>query len=187
MSISVAIVAFGKTSTANIVSILVQLGISYRIVLAHELPICKYTHIILTGGPKYVTRYEYYRLPQWIIESDKPVLGICYGMTLIAHAIGGTVQSLTQHDHGPAEVTEIIEDCQLITTRWMNRHYEIHTVPKSFHVTGVTTDNHIAAFTDYRKWWGCQYHPESVSYRDIDIFLRFLYYDKSYKSYKSPT
>lgn len=182
MPILVAVVAFGKTSTANIVNILVQLGISYRIVLAHELPTCKYTHIILTGGPKYVTRYEYYRLPQWITDSDCPVLGICYGMTLIAHAVGATVQQLSEHEHGPTEVTEIIDGRQLITTRWMNRHYRISDVPKAFHVTGVTTDNHIASFTDYRKWWGCQYHPESVRYRDRNIFARFLHYNAFHKS-----
>lgn len=180
--ILVALVAFGKTSTANIVNILVQLGISYRIVLAHELPNCKYTHIILTGGPKYVTRYEDYRLPQWILDTDRPVLGVCYGMTLIARALGGNVQRLVEHEHGPSEVTEIIEGRQLTTTRWMNRHYRVDTVPESFRVTGVTIDNDIASFTDHRKWWGCQYHPESVRYHDSEIFSRFLYYNSFHSS-----
>lgn len=177
MKILVALVAFGKTSTINIVNILVRLGISYRIVLADEIPTCDYTHIILTGGPKYVTKYEDYRLPQWILDSDQPVLGICYGMTLIAHAVGGNVERLVQHEHGPFEVTEIIGGCQLTITRWMNRHYRVHSLPQTIRVTGVTNDNSIASFTDHRKWWGCQYHPESVHYHDSEIFSRFLYYN----------
>lgn len=173
-TILVAVVAFGKTSLSNIATILVQLGIPYRIVLAHEIPTFNYSHIILTGGPKYVTRYEDFTLPQWIISSNAPVLGICYGMTLIAKAVGGTVQRLPEKEYGVTEIVEIINGYQQTKLGWMNRHYEVISLPRSFRITGVTSNDDIASFTDHDKWWGLQYHPESVRYRDVETFRSFL-------------
>ena len=60
--------------------------------------------IILSGGPNSVYEPGAPGLPSWVLSSGLPVLGICYGMQLLAHEIGGTVASATEREYGPARV-----------------------------------------------------------------------------------
>ena len=170
----VALVMFGKTSSQRISRMLNRLRIDYRIVLPHETPSFQPSHIILSGSPKHVYEADHYPMPQWVLESASPVLGICYGMQLIAHTFGGTVGRMPILEKGGVEVTEIINKTQFSYTRWMNRYDQVISVPSPFHITGVTHRNHIAAFTDHNRWWAVQYHPESLRYSDTDVFRRFL-------------
>lgn len=174
----VALVAFGKLSTENIANTLDKLHVPYIIVLPYEVPTFHPTHIILSGGPKHVYESDHYPLPEWVINSDVPVLGICYGMQLIAHTFGGLVIRMDQKEVGPVEITELICSMgslqQITKCRWMHRYDQVISLPKMFNVTAVTQNNHIAAFTDGRKWWAVQYHPESPKYPTKRLFKRFL-------------
>jgi GMP synthase (glutamine-hydrolysing) len=148
--------------------------VTYRIVLPEEKPTFKPTHIILSGGPKHVYDQNHYSMPQWVLDSDCPVLGICYGMQLIAKTFGGNVIRMPEKEEGPVEVTEIINGVQSGHIRWMNRYDRVISVPGNFDITGVTDRDHIASFTDHRKWWAVQYHPESTKHGDITVLKRFL-------------
>lgn len=170
----VALVAFGRTSAEKISCSLNTLKIDYRIILPDETPNFQPTHIILSGGPKHVYEPDHYYLPKWIIDSNVPVLGICYGMQLIAHTFGGTVIRMSQKEEGPVEVTEIINNNQSTYIRWMNRYDQVTAIPNIFDITGVTHNNHIASFTDHIRWWAIQYHPESSKHGDLGVFRRFL-------------
>jgi GMP synthase (glutamine-hydrolysing) len=172
--IVVAVVNFGDKSTKGISETLEELGISHIIVAPQEIPFW-YTHIILSGGPKHVYASNYYKLPQWVIESKVPVLGICYGMQLIACSLGGNVVKMDTLEYGVKLVTEMIDGMIVTKNRWMNRNDRVCTVPRNFRIIGVTTNNkHIAVITDNKKWWGTQYHPEAEGYRDYKLFMRFL-------------
>lgn len=170
----VAIVFFGKESVAKIARCLDRLKVKYGIIYPGESPSFVPTHIILSGGPKHVYEMDHYSLPSWVINSSAPVLGICYGMQLIAKTFGGTVVRMKEIEKGPVEVTEIIGGRQVINHRWMNRYDQVAILPKIFHQTGVTDRNHIASFTDHRKYWAVQYHPESNKCGDITIISNFL-------------
>lgn len=175
----VALVSFGKLSTNNIASILYRLNVPYKIVLPHETPNFIPTHIILSGGTNNVCKSNYLSLPEWIINCECPVLGICYGMQLIAHTFGGIITKMLTKEKCAVEITEISETLQQTTkSRWMNRRNFMMNVPEQFDIIAVTKENHVAAFTDRKKWWGVQYHPESRKYEDLSLFKRFLYRTK---------
>ncbi len=174
----IALISFGVESTQKIAYFLNFQGIKYIILHPEDIPKFEPTHIILSGGPDHVYEKEHHSIPQWVINSSCPVLGICYGMQIIAHTFGGSVVSMLKLEKGPVEVTEIITDGksknQITELRWMNRYDQVVSVPNIFSVTGVTHKNHIAAFTDHKKWWAVQYHPESKKYGDKNIFRRFF-------------
>lgn len=170
----VAVVNFGSISTNGICNILMKLNIDYQIVLPDETISFNPTHIILSGGSKHVYNKDHYSIPKWVLDANVPVLGICYGMQLIAYTFGGVVRKMTKKEEGPAEITEIIDNNQVSSIRWMNREDQVLSVNNHFSITGVTNKNHIASFTDYDKWWAIQYHPESKKYRDLNVFRRFL-------------
>ena len=59
---------------------------------------------ILSGGPASVYEPGAPTLPAYVLKSGLPVLGICYGMQLLAHNLGGRVAPATAHEYGPAEI-----------------------------------------------------------------------------------
>ncbi|RME35481.1 MAG: GMP synthase (glutamine-hydrolyzing), partial [Thermoflexia bacterium] len=65
---------------------------------------------VLSGGPASVYEPGAPTLPAYVLESGLPVLGICYGMQLLAHALGGRVTSAPQREYGPASVELIHPD-----------------------------------------------------------------------------
>lgn len=173
----VALVSFGQLSTNKICDALNRLRVDYRVVLPGEIPAFEPTHIILSGSPKHVYNEDRHPLPEWVIRSPRPVLGICYGMQLIAYTFGGTVIRMSKREKGPVNVTEITPGAhprQVTNSRWMNRYDQVVSVPCSFDITAVTQNNHIAAFTDHVKWWGVQYHPEAPKHGDLRLIKNFL-------------
>ena len=65
--------------------------------------------IILSGGPNSVYDDDAPLAPQWVFQSGLPVLGICYGMQLMAHQLGGKVVPGTEREYGPARVSHSSE------------------------------------------------------------------------------
>ena len=170
----VAIIAFGELSGNKISHVFISLNINHQIILPYETPTFAPTHIILSGGPKHVYKSDHYPMPQWVLDSNNPVLGICYGMQLIAYTFGGIVIQMPEKESGLVPVTEIIDDKQVTHMKCMNRYDRVLMLPKEFSLTGITDRGHIATFTDFKRWWAVQYHPESIKYRDINVFRRFL-------------
>lgn len=119
---------------------------------------------ILSGGPN--SAYEAgapYILP-YILESDLPVLGICYGMQALTYALGGRVASAPHREYGPATVETIRENPLLPPGTypvWMSHGDRIEAAPPGF-VTLARSDNSpVAAIGDTaRGYYGVQFHPE---------------------------
>lgn len=174
----VAIVSFGGVSTQSISCALYRLGFEYKIVLPYEVPTFQPTHVILSGGDKHVYDIDHYPMPEWVINCNCPVLGICYGMQLIAHTFGGNVVRMDKKEKGPVNVTEFMMRSNVIRqdtdVRWMNRNDRVVKVPEGFDIIAVTDHDHIAGITDHNRWWGVQYHPEARHHGNLSLFKRFL-------------
>ncbi|MDR0935818.1 MAG: glutamine-hydrolyzing GMP synthase [Oscillospiraceae bacterium] len=126
---------------------------------ANSLAYFKPDGIILTGGPNSVYAEGSQRFDPEILNLGVPVLGICYGMQLIAHYSGGVVK--------PAEKSEFgVFDCTYKgnTIKALMSHGDcVTSLPEGFSVTGFTENCPIAAFENpAAKLYGMQFHPETA-------------------------
>lgn len=124
---------------------------------------------ILSGGPNSVYDPGAPSLPTYVLESGLPALGICYGMQLLAHALGGRVAPAPRREYGEAKLE--IEDCELWPdaiaqlrsplTVWMSHGDRIEALPPSFKVIARTAHSPIAGMADpARRLYAIQFHPE---------------------------
>ena len=70
-----------------------------------ELADANVAGIILSGGPASVYEAGAPKMPDWVLASGLPILGICYGMQLLADALGGSVEPAPHREYGPAKIT----------------------------------------------------------------------------------
>jgi len=122
---------------------------------------------ILSGGPSSVYEPDAPTLPAYVLESNLPVLGICYGMQLLAHNLGGRVALAQRREYGSAllQVTDL--GCPLFLETpfahqvWMSHGDRIETLPRGFSVVAQTDNAPIAAMAHPgRRLYGLQFHPE---------------------------
>src|SRR5579859_801260 len=121
--------------------------------------------IILSGGPNSVYDKDAPTLPKWVLDSGKPVLGICYGMQLLTHALGGIVAPARAREYGPAVVevstSPLFEGLPPSLDVWMSHGDRIEVVPKGWKTLAHTANSRHAAMGDeMRGYYGVQFHPE---------------------------
>jgi GMP synthase (glutamine-hydrolysing) len=122
---------------------------------------------VLSGGPASVYDDGAPRCPDEVFSSGVPVLGICYGMQLMAHQMGGRVAPAARREYGPAELRILdrdgIFDAVSETTRvWMSHGDRIEALPAGFRPLAETANSDCAAFGNDRGAIGLQFHPEVV-------------------------
>ncbi len=123
--------------------------------------------VILSGGPDSVGEPGAPTLNPQILKLGVPVLGICYGMQLLAHELGGGLAAATDREYGPAKLT-IAGDSPLFKgierepfTVWMSHGDRVTALPAGFAVTASTPTLDMAAMADDgRKIYAVQFHPE---------------------------
>lgn len=122
--------------------------------------------IILSGGPSSVYDTNAPLFNRELLGMGIPVLGLCYGMQLLAYLLGGEVKRFNRHEYGRAEL-EIIGNSPLLMGLdkkeqvWMSHGDSVITPPRGFDVIGRTEDCSIAAVGDEnQKLYGLQFHPE---------------------------
>ncbi len=138
--------------------------------------------IILSGGPGSVYDERPYLPDKRIFELGKPILGICYGLQIIAHMLGGKVAPAGEKEYGYAEL-EIIKDSPLFKNIprkfrvWMSHGDRVLSIPENFSVIARTANSPYAAISDEkRKIYGLQFHPEVVHTEyGTEIIRNFLY------------
>ncbi|HEY1011958.1 MAG TPA: glutamine-hydrolyzing GMP synthase [Herpetosiphonaceae bacterium] len=124
--------------------------------------------IILSGGPNSVYAEGAPQLPGWVVESGLPVLGICYGMQLQAHALGGSVEPAGEREFGPATITLTAESPLFAGTPaeqpvWMSHGDRLAALAPGWQPIAVSPNSPYAAAADEeRRWYGLQFHPEVV-------------------------
>ncbi|MEJ2709283.1 MAG: glutamine-hydrolyzing GMP synthase [Anaerolineales bacterium] len=119
---------------------------------------------ILSGGPASVYEPGAPQIPDYVLDSGLPILGICYGMQALTHALGGKVSSSTQREYGPARLHPtrtnplLPEEDQLV---WMSHGDRIEAPPPGFEKLAQSDNSPYAAIGDLeRAYFGVQFHPE---------------------------
>ncbi len=140
--------------------------------------------VILSGGPASVYEEGAPTMDKRIFELGVPVLGICYGMQLIAHLLGGKVERAPKREYGAAKL--IVDRTEGIFHRfargeaidvWMSHGDRVVSMPDGFENVGTSDNTAFAAVADpKRKMYGVQFHPEVVhTPRGSDVIASFLF------------
>jgi GMP synthase (glutamine-hydrolysing) len=138
--------------------------------------------IILSGGPDSVYEAGAPQVDPAIFALGVPVLGICYGMQIMAHALRGRVERVAQREFGPADLevtrpTPLFAGTPARQRVWMSHGDNILEPPRGFHSVARTANAPCAAMADEtRRLYGIQFHPE-VSHTEhgralLSAFLR---------------
>jgi GMP synthase (glutamine-hydrolysing) len=121
--------------------------------------------IVLSGGPSSVYDSTAPVCDPKVLQLDIPVLGICYGMQWLAHALGGKVEPAERREYGRAELaveksSKLFGDCPDRFTIWNSHGDHVVGLPEGFTVTG-RTDNAIGSAENVaKKLYGVEFHPE---------------------------
>ncbi len=124
--------------------------------------------IVLSGGPCSVYEDGAPIPDMKIFQLGIPVLGICYGMQLMAHALGGRVARSAKREFGHAELSvdndaDLLKGISRQTKVWMSHGDRIEKMPEDFSVIGHTANSPVAVMADgARKFFALQFHPEVV-------------------------
>ncbi len=138
--------------------------------------------IILSGGPQSVYESEALHPDPELFELGIPVLGICYGMQVLAHLLGGEVEASDRREYGRAEIdiaggSPLFEGLSSRETVWMSHGDRVGQPPSGFGVTASTANAPAVALADEeRRIYGIQFHPEvSHTVSGGEILRNFLY------------
>ncbi|MCC6944561.1 MAG: glutamine-hydrolyzing GMP synthase [Thermomicrobiales bacterium] len=150
-----------RVREANVYSELVPHDVPYERIQA-----LRPKGLILSGGPASVYEPGAPQLPDWIWDSGLPVLGICYGMQLIANGLGGRVAPADRREYGPAEL-EIVGESPLFAGLpghldvWMSHGDHVDALPEGFDLVARSANAPVAAIARGNVA-GIQFHPEVV-------------------------
>jgi GMP synthase (glutamine-hydrolysing) len=140
--------------------------------------------IVLSGGPASVYGEGAPTVDPRVFELQVPILGICYGLQLIAHLLGGKVERADAREFGAAKLT--VDSNEGILHRfakkeqldvWMSHGDSITAMPPGFQTIGVSGNTPFCAVANAeRKIYGLQFHPEVVhTPRGSEILAAFLF------------
>jgi GMP synthase (glutamine-hydrolysing) len=137
--------------------------------------------LVLSGGPASVYSSGAPRADPQILRAGVPVLGICYGMQLIAQELGGEVAPAERREYGPA-MLEVVEADPLFAGLpaqlpvWMSHGDRVLELPPGFHVLARSGNSPVAAMGDGQGRFGIQFHPEvRHTPQGREILRNFLY------------
>ena len=156
--------------------------ISHKISAA-ELKAMAPAGIILSGGPNSVYAENAFSIDPEIFNLGIPVLGICYGMQLMTHMLGGKVEKAANREYGLAFLHVDLKETTLFSSLpetqsvWMSHGDLVTAVPAGFEVTAYSSDCPIAAMECAEKhFYGVQFHPEvKHSAYGLDLLKNFAY------------
>jgi len=119
---------------------------------------------ILSGGPRSIYEPSAPQVPDFVLQSGLPLLGICYGMQALTHALGGVVGASAQREYGSAQI-KIWDSNPLIPDGehpvWMSHGDRIESLPPGFSALAGSDNSPYAAMGDPgRGYFGVQFHPE---------------------------
>ena len=136
--------------------------------------------VILSGGPASVYEEGAPLAPLWVYDNGLPVLGICYGMQVLTHQLGGKVVQATEREYGHAVLHQNVSSSLFANMPpsmpvWMSHGDQIAELPPGFKSLAYT-DNSPVAVMGSDSIIGLQFHPEVVhTPQGKDLLANFLY------------
>lgn len=142
------------------------------------------TGVIFSGGPASVYAEDAFTIDSAILDLGIPILGICYGHQVIAHAAGGTVDQTGTSEYGRTALdvvgpdsSALFRDLPEAQDVWMSHGDAVTAAPPGFTCVASTAGSPVAAMEDKaRRIYGVQFHPEVAhTPRGTEILKHFLY------------
>lgn len=170
---TIVILDFGSQYTQVIARRVRELHV-YSVILRPDTSAAKIRElaprgVILSGGPASVYAPKAPRCDPKLWETGLPILGLCYGMQLMGHMLGGEVARGLEREYGRAELEVAETDCPLfqgLAPRqivWMSHGDKLTRLPAGFTVVAASANSPLAAIEHRtRKIFGLQFHPEVV-------------------------
>ena len=185
---TILIIDFGSQVTKLIARRVRDFGVYSEVITPKEIFAFKNYNkikgIILSGGPSTVTQKRFQTVPKEIFQKKIPVLGICYGLQLIAKLYGGKIKtSKKKREFGRAK---IYKKKQSVLTKnfykknnyvWMSHEDTVVKAPKNFKTVAYTKNSKLTIIENTKeKIYGVQFHPE-VTHTDNgkQLFKNFLF------------
>ena len=184
----ILIIDFGSQVTKLIARRIRDFGVYSEIITPKDLKkIENYSTIkgiILSGGPSTVTKKRFQSIPKKMFEKKIPILGICYGLQLIAKLFGGKIKSSEKRREFGRAIIFKKKNSQLTEnffnskkTVWMSHEDAVVKLPKNFKVIAYTKDSKLTIIENTKKKiFGIQFHPEVTHTENgKQIFKNFLF------------
>jgi len=168
---TILILDFGSQYTQLIARRLRELSVYSEILPPHTrraaLAARRPKGIVLSGGPDSVHDKGAPRCDRALFDLGVPVLGVCYGMQLMSHLLGGEVRRADRREYGPAQLEPkdglLLRGLAPSTRVWMSHGDSIVQPPDGFSVVGSSGSNAVAAIEARdRRLFGLLFHPEVV-------------------------
>ncbi len=168
----VYVLDFGSQYTQLIARKVRELGV-FSEILPYNIPISRLREkdpaaVMLSGGPQSVYGKNAPQISKKIFDLGVPVLGICYGLQLMSHILGGNVVPSKRREYGSASLKVVNRKGLLSGIRdagqvWMSHGDKVKEVPAGFVITGTTRNCKTAVIEDReRRFFGVQFHPEVI-------------------------
>ena len=169
---AIVVVDFGSQYSMLIARRIRELN-TYCEVIPHDAEASVLDHLdvhgfVLSGGPNSVYDDGAPHAKDWVFESRLPVLGICYGMQLMAEQLGGKVGPGREREFGPATISAsgsapLLAGLPAELDVWMSHGDRIETLPPGFTSLATSENSPVAVMADIdRGYYGLQFHPEVV-------------------------
>ena len=185
----IIIIDFGSQVTKLIARRIRDLGVFSEIITINDLHKIKNYNgvkgIILSGGPSTVTKKKFSSIPKEILSKKIPILGICYGLQLIAKLFGGSIKSLrTKREFGRAVLFKKNQSLLIKNffnkknkSVWMSHQDVVTKIPKGFKIIASTKESKLTIIENTQsKIYGIQFHPEVTHTENgKKIFKNFLF------------
>lgn len=149
---------------------------------AEEIKAMNATGIIFSGGPNSVYGEDAFHIDPAIFDLGLPILGICYGMQLMAHQFGGKVESSDKREYGKADISltadsTLFGDLPTNQVVWMSHGDHVTAAPEGFTVNVTSPSCKIAGMVnEERKMYAVQFHPEvQHSVHGNDLLRNFVF------------
>ena len=184
----ILIVDFGSQVTKLIARRVRDMGVYSEVVIPSEIKKLKdfsfIKGIILSGGPSTVTNLKFQTIPYEIFKKNIPILGICYGLQLIAKLHGGKIKSSKKRREFGRAI--LFKKKKSILTKnffskksavWMSHEDAVVKLPKNFIVSAYTKNSKLTIIENQKKKiYGVQFHPEVTHTENGNqIFKNFLF------------
>jgi len=169
---TILIIDFGSQYTQLIARRIRECGV-YSIIHDNRITLKKLKQInpkgiILSGGPESLTGKNNLKISKSILISQIPILGICYGMQLIAATFGGKITKSKKQEFGSSIFTRIGKSKLFLGKKiskkfkvWMSHADKVTKLPRNFQSLGSSTNSEISGFSDEKKKiYALQFHPE---------------------------